>query len=281
MICCVILGYAVAIIIIPVSIIMSTIILLRWLIYILFLPSTYVDYNKPCSVYRMFLDSFIYKRPLISWIMSWIIISTSFDVFDTAGGALAIIVCILIYFKIIFKFELFDEYVPEADEKAFFAEKPDMNDFIPDCVADYTDMDLDVNTVNAATDNSSSSSVSNENAATNESSARDENAATNEKAVEIHEATPTEENTRTNAAKNAFNDAATKIGTATKQAFNNTKTNVRNAANAFASQAKTTTVDNVLKPISNVLTDVGKAVRGSVNGKINKRNTDADTFNAI
>ena len=66
---------------------------------------------------------------------------------------------------------------------------------------------------------------------------------------------------------------------------------------------RTTIVDNVLNPIGNVVTkvgkaldnnakkkasavkqtlsDFGKAVRGSVNGKINKRNTDADRFNAI
>ena len=144
MFCCVMIGYAVAILIIPASIIITICILLRWIMYILFLPSTYDDYNKPCNVFRMFLDSFIYKRPLISWIMSLIIISTSFDVFDTTGGAIAIIVCLLIYFKIIFKFELFDEYIPEPDsvEKSLFVAKPEMEDFLPECVTEHEDMKL-------------------------------------------------------------------------------------------------------------------------------------------
>jgi hypothetical protein len=297
MICCVILGYAVAIIIIPASIIMSTIILLRWLIYILFLPSTYVDYNKPCSVYRMFLDSFIYKRPLISWIMSWIIISTSFDVFDTAGGAIAIIVCILIYFKIIFKFELFDEYVPEADEKAFFTEKPELNDFIPDCVADYTDMDLDMD---VKTDNVGAVTSSNFDGLTEKSNGTESNGTesngtesngtesngtesngteSTEKASEDRQVTNTSTDfsvkdhliTDAKYAKNAFKDAASQAATATNNLFKSASQAANDAATkatTAASQSKTTTVNHVLKPMGNVLTGLGKAAEDRFNRSI-------------
>ena len=169
---CLIVGYAIAFSIMPVSMIITIYILLRWIIYLLFLPSTYDQYDKPCSVFSMFLDTFTFKRQLISSIMSLIVISTSFDVFDNTGGAIAIIVCLLIYFKIIFKFELFDEYIPEPDsvEMSSFVEKPEMKDFVPECVIEYADVVLDdtvnktvngnnSNTTNKTTDVSDSGSI--------------------------------------------------------------------------------------------------------------------------
>ena len=187
---CVIVGYAVAISIMPVSIIITIYILFKWIIYLLFLPSTYKNYDKPkpCTVFSMFCDSFIYKRPLISSIMSFIVISTSFDVFDTTGGAIAMIVCLLIYFKIILNFELFDEYIPDPVEMSSFVEKPEMVDFLPECVAEYADM-IDEDAINQDDNGNADSNKTNE--TTNASSLVKNKDSDASGAIEMTKITPT------------------------------------------------------------------------------------------
>ena len=134
---CTIIGYAVAIAIFPISIGLTVYNLLKWLLFILFLPSTCND-NKPCNFFTMFVDSFKYKRPLISWIMSLIVISTSFDVFDTAGGSIAIIVFLLVFFNFI-KIGLFDKYVPTDIEMTTFVPMDKFEDILPKCITKYED----------------------------------------------------------------------------------------------------------------------------------------------
>ena len=134
---CTIIGYAVAIAIFPISVGLTVYSLLKWLLFILFLPSTCND-NKPCNFFTMFVDSFKYKRPLISWIMSLIVISTSFDVFDAAGGAIAIIVFLLVFFNFI-KIGLFDKYVPTDIEMTTFVPMNKFEDILPKCITKYED----------------------------------------------------------------------------------------------------------------------------------------------
>ena len=134
---CTIIGYAVAIAIFPISVGLTVYSLLKWLLFILFLPSTCND-NKPCNFFTMFVDSFKYKRPLISWIMSLIVISTSFDVFDTAGGSIAIIVFLLVFFNFI-KIGLFDKYVPTDIEMTTFVPMNKFEDILPKCITKYED----------------------------------------------------------------------------------------------------------------------------------------------
>lgn len=136
---CILIGYGIAVTIFPLSMGITAYTLLKWVFFILFLPSTYEHTNdEPCNPFTMFVDSFKYKRPLISWIMTLIVISTSFDVFDTAGGSIAIIVFLLVYFNII-KIGLFDKYVPTPEEATTFVEMTKTVDLVAKCVAKYED----------------------------------------------------------------------------------------------------------------------------------------------
>jgi hypothetical protein len=135
---CIMIGYVIAITIFPISIGLTVYNLLKWLFFILFLPSTRNNTDEPCNFFTMFVDSFKYKRPLISWIMSLIVISTSFDVFDTAGGSVAIIVFLLVYFNFI-KIGLFDKYVPTDVEASTFVQMNKVKDLLPKCVTKYED----------------------------------------------------------------------------------------------------------------------------------------------
>ena len=100
-------GYAVGIASLPVSIGCSAYNILRWLFYIIGYNSTYYN-DTACNFLSMFTDTFKYKRYLISLIMSLIIISSSFDAFDNAGGITAIVVFALVFFNFI-KVGLFDK----------------------------------------------------------------------------------------------------------------------------------------------------------------------------
>ena len=147
---CILIGYCIAVIMFPLSMGITAYTLLKWVFFILFLPSTYEHTNddntnddntkdKQCDPFTMFVDSFKYKRPLISWIMTLIVISTSFDVFDTAGGSIAIIVFLLVYFNII-KIGLFDKYVPTPEEAKTFVEMTKGIDVVAKCVTKYEDV---------------------------------------------------------------------------------------------------------------------------------------------
>jgi hypothetical protein len=151
---CILIGYGIAVTIFPLSMGITAYTLLKWVFFILFLPSTYEHTNddntkdesydntkdNQCDPFTMFVDSFKYKRPLISWIMTLIVISTSFDVFDTAGGSIAIIVFLLVYFNII-KIGLFDKYVPTPEEAKTFVEMTKGIDVVAKCVAKYEEVE--------------------------------------------------------------------------------------------------------------------------------------------
>ena len=144
---CMIIGWIISISIFPLSMGITAFTLLKWLFFILILPSTCND--EPCDFFTMFVDSFKYKRPLISWIMSLMVISTSFDVFDTTGGTIAIIVFILVYFNFI-KIGLFDKYVPtDADA---FVPMDKVDDLIPKCITNYEDVEPKANENNNVSD---------------------------------------------------------------------------------------------------------------------------------
>jgi len=100
-------GYAIGILSLPVSMGYSVYNILRWLFYIIGYNSTYYN-DSACNFLTMFTDAFKYKRYLISLIMSLIIISSSFDAFDNAGGITAIVVFALVFFNFI-KVGLFDK----------------------------------------------------------------------------------------------------------------------------------------------------------------------------
>jgi vacuolar-type H+-ATPase subunit H len=145
---CIIIGWIIAIAIFPLSMGITAYTLLKWLFFIIFLPSTCND--EPCNVFTMFVDTFKYKKPLISWIMSLMVISASFDVFDTTGGTIAIIVLLLVYFNFI-KIGLFDNYVPtEAD--AFVPMEKGIDLVPPPCVTKYADFDTTVDTTYTTVD---------------------------------------------------------------------------------------------------------------------------------
>ena len=93
------------------------------------------DVTKPYSILNIFPDTFKYKTPLISYIMSWMIVSTSFDIFDTPGGTIAIIVFLLIFFNVL-KFGLFDKYVPKENEIGIFKDRPSIQE-IKSCFTLY------------------------------------------------------------------------------------------------------------------------------------------------
>lgn len=119
--------------IIPFSFFYGTYNVLKYIILILSVPSKLQD--NPYNIITMFTDIFKYKKPLISYILSWVIVSSSFDIFDTAGGTIAIIVFLLIFFKII-KIGLFDDYIPEVDEIPTFVERGVTKD-ITNCATFY------------------------------------------------------------------------------------------------------------------------------------------------
>ena len=106
--------------IIPISLGITLYTILKWLLYICSFEST--QNNKSYNFLNMFSDAFKYKKPLFSYIMSYMVISTSFDVFDTNGGIIAIIVFLLIYFNFI-KMGLFEPIDIDDDEIKNFTQK--------------------------------------------------------------------------------------------------------------------------------------------------------------
>jgi hypothetical protein len=232
---CIIIGYAIAIAIFPLSMGITAYTLLKLLFFILFLPSTCND--EPCNVFTMFLDTFKYKKPLISWIMSLMVISTSFDVFDTTGGIIAIIVFVLVYFNFI-KIGLFDKYVPTDAEVKSFVEMPKVDDFVPKCITKYEDF-LQPSAAIESTDN-----------ATDATATDVDNVATDATATDVDNV----DNVATDATATDVDNVATDA----------TATDVDNVDNVVADNAATdadaaTATDNLADNVAESATDAVKS----------------------
>jgi len=219
---CIIIGWIIAISIFPLSMGITAYTLLKWLFFIIFLPSTCNE--KSCNVFTMFVDTFKYKKPLISWIMSLMVISASFDVFDTTGGTIAIIVLLLVYFNFI-KIGLFDKYVPtEADA---FVPMNKVDDLAPPCVTKYEDFNTTVDDNNDTTvDDNNDTTVDDNNDTT-----------VDNKDLTVANTEPEAEATVTDTGANA-NTGITTVKEAVKDAIDEAKDTATTAATDVFNKAK-------------------------------------------
>jgi len=231
---CIIIGWIIAISIFPLSMGITAYTLLKWLFFIIFLPSTCNE--KSCNVFTMFVDTFKYKKPLISWIMSLMVISTSFDAFDTTGGTIAIIVLLLVYFNFI-KIGLFDNYVPtDADA---FVPMVKVDDLGPPCVTKYEDFNTTVDDNNDTTvDNKDLTDANSEPEA--EATVTDTGANTGITTVKeaVKDAIDEAKDTATTAATDVFNKAKDAVKDTTTTAINKVKDAVKDTATIAINKAK-------------------------------------------
>ena len=72
--------------------------------------------GKDYTVINALTDVFYYKKSLLSYIMSFMVVSKAFNIFGSNGGSICLLIILLIYFKII-KIPLFND--PELDLTKF------------------------------------------------------------------------------------------------------------------------------------------------------------------
>ena len=80
------------------------------------MTSTRVIDGTDYTFVNALIDVFYYKKSLLSYIMSYVVISKAFNIFGTNGGAISLLIVLLIYFKIL-KIPLFTD--PELDSNKF------------------------------------------------------------------------------------------------------------------------------------------------------------------